>query len=134
MSTIQSIFKIWSKISSRWSQIDPLRYRAFQKKNTNYCLANFLETGSVHFSPAQPLKNPRKTVFYPRIKIGKAIDKNVLRIPYLKRWVLKSQPIRWCTFVFIVSQLPRHLKRGFILISSARLVKNPKIIRFVFLD
>ena len=36
-----------------------------------------------------------------------------MRIPHLKRWVLRFQPIWWLTFVFTFSRLPRHFKKEF---------------------
>ena len=108
------------------------------KKSTDFCFANFLASETSWKLVLYIFQQPRHCriqklpYFYSRIKIGIAIDKNVVRIPHLKRWVLRFQPIWWLTFVFTFSRLPRHFKKSFILFSTALGVKNRKITRFLF--
>ena len=89
------------------------------KKSTEFCFANFSASETSWklvlyiFQQPSPCRIQKWPYFYSRIKIGIAIDKKVVRIPHLKRWVLRFQPIWWLTFVFTFSRLPRHFKKEF---------------------
>ena len=106
-------------------------YRVFQKKVPTFVLLiSWLPKHLYIFQQPSLCRIQKWLYFYSRIKIVKAIDKNVVRILHLKLWVLRFQPIWWRTSIFTFFRLPRHLRKGFYTIfNSPRCAesKNDKI-------